>query len=117
MIFWKRSGFIDSVRHSAGCNYFFYLKALRIFFSRGSAVEGSGHFFHTVHSSWLSPGNTQEIKWLWKTLPWPGQRHEVTETEWEISKPAASVFWLPLSAFLVQEGKKNKAGELTDVLC
>lgn len=36
MIFWKRSSFIDSVRHSAGCNYFFYLKALQIFFSRGS---------------------------------------------------------------------------------
>lgn len=79
-------------------------------FQRVSAIEGSRHFFHTVHSFWPSAGNTQEIKRFWKTQRRPGPRHEVTETQREISKSAAFV---PL---LVQEGK-NEAGEHTDVLC
>lgn len=110
MIFWKRSSFIDSVRHSAGCNYFFYLKALQIlYFSRGSAIEGNPHFFHTVHSFWPSAGNTQEIKWLQRTQQKPG--HEVTGAEWEVSR-SAGFDHLCLTLFL-QGGEKNEAGERT----
>lgn len=92
MIFWKRSSFIDSVRYSAGCNYFFYLKTLQIFFSRGSAVEGSRHFFHTVHSFWLSAGNTQEIKWLWKIQQRPGQGMKSPKQNGKSPKSASSSF-------------------------
>lgn len=116
MIFWKRSSFIDSVRHSAGSNYFFYLKALQLFFfQRVSAIEGSRHFSHTVHSFWPSAGNTQEIKWFLEDPVEARPRHEVTETKREISRSAASAFGC-LCPLLVQEGK-NEAGEHTDLLC
>lgn len=116
MIFWKRSSFIDSVRHSAGCNYFLLFKSPPdIFFQRVSAIEGSRHFFHTVHSFWPSAGNTQEMKWFWKIPAASRPRHEVTETKWEISKSAASDFGC-LVPLPVQEGK-NEAGEDTDLLC
>lgn len=118
MIFWKRSSFIDSVRHSAGCNYFLLFKNppdIFFFFQRVSAIEGNRHFFHTVHSFWPSAGNTQEIKWFWKIQQRPGQgmkspKQNGKSPDQQHQVLAASV---PL---LVQEGK-NEAGEDTDLLC
>lgn len=123
MIFWKRSSFRESVRHSAGCNYFFYLKALQIlyFFSRGSAIEGNPHFFHTVHSFRLSTGDTQATKWLRRTRQKPGQAMKSPEQNGK--SPALPQQVLPTSAgpyffFFYNKGEKMKqVNEHTVRLC
>lgn len=118
MIFWKRSSFIDSVRHSAGSNYFFYLKALQIFFSKESVQLRVADIFFILYILFGRVLDTQEIKWFLEDPAEARPRHEVTETKWEISRSAASGFgcFCTTTPLLVQEGK-NEAGEHTDLLC
>lgn len=108
MIFWKRSSFIDSVRHSAGCNYFFYLKALQIlyFFQRVCNWGWSTFFSYCTFflaECWKYTGNQVASEDPAEARP----SREVTGAEWEVSGSAAAGFdHLCLALFFYMEGEK-----------